>query len=296
MARPAPDAAGFTLVELMVALVVGGVLAGVIVQFLGGQVRFVEMQSAREELQQNARVVVDLIGSELRTVPPGDGLEMAHADSLTLRVPRVWGVVCTASAGAMTVAIPRLTGVGYAVNDATHAVVDVRGAAAVADWSNPVRVTAVGASAAPCAGALGATAESRALTLSGTPSIPTSPTSGRTPVPGDVVYLFDRVTYRVGSSGNAEGNWVQRRIGGGGNQPMAGPIVGSESAGGSGLRFLYFAGAAGTPLPAPLDQTQRRAVSQVTMVVRTRSRAGVPGAEQAQEDTVVISLRNRVAP
>jgi prepilin-type N-terminal cleavage/methylation domain-containing protein len=296
MARPAPDAAGFTLVELMVALVAGGALAGVIVQLLGGQVRFVEMQSAREELQQNARVVVDLIGSELRAVPPGDGLEMAHEDSLTLRVPRVWGVVCTASSGAMTVAIPRLTGVGYAVNEATHVAVDVRGGEEVADWSAPVRVTAVGAAGAPCGSALGATAESRALTLSGTPSTPTSPASGRTPVAGDVVYLYDRVTYRPGSSGTAEGTWVQRRMGGGANQPMAGPIVGSASAGSSGLRFLYSAGAASTPLLAPLDPTRRRDVAQVTMVVRTRSRAGAPGPGQAQEDTVVISLRNRVAP
>jgi prepilin-type N-terminal cleavage/methylation domain-containing protein len=293
MARPAPETAGFTLVELMVALVVGGVLAGVIFQLLGGQVRFVEMQSAREEVQQNARAAVELIGSELRTVPPGDGLEMAHGDSATLRVPRVWGVVCGSASGSLTVAVPRLVGVGYGVNAATHVAVDVRGGGASADWSNAVRVTAVGAAGAPCGDALGATAESRTLTLTGTP---TSPTTNRTPSPGDVVYLFDRVTYRVGTSTTAEGTWVQRRIGGGANQPMAGPIVGSESAGSSGLRFHYFANASATPLSAPLSAAQRQSVNRVSMIVRTRSRAGAPGAEQVQEDTVVISLRNRTAP
>jgi prepilin-type N-terminal cleavage/methylation domain-containing protein len=294
MARPARSAAGFTLVELMVALVVGGLLSGVIFQFLGGQVRFVEMQSAREEVQQNARAAVDLIGSELRTVPPVDGIEMAHEDSLTLRVPRVWGVVCTASGGTLTVAIPRLNGVSYAANTATDMVVDVRGAAGAPDWTTPVRVSTVGAAAAPCGGALGATVESRTVSLTGTP---TSPTSGRTPVAGDVAYIFDRVTYRVGTSGAAEGMWIQRRLGWtGGNQPMAGPIAPSETAGTSGLRFLYFANASATPMTAPLSEAQRRSVSRVTMIVRTSSRDRTPGPEQFQEDTVVISLRNRVAP
>jgi Tfp pilus assembly protein PilW len=79
------------LVELMVALVISGILVGIIFQFLLGQTRFARLQGAREEVQQNARVAVDVISSDLRAVGRMGSLQptptrltfgpLAHGDS-----------------------------------------------------------------------------------------------------------------------------------------------------------------------------------------------------------------------
>ena len=61
---------GFTLIEILVALLISGLVVSSIFQVLQGNGRFVEMQSAREEVQQNARAALDLIAGDLRGVPP----------------------------------------------------------------------------------------------------------------------------------------------------------------------------------------------------------------------------------
>src|SRR5687767_12028100 len=81
--RPALDRSGFTLIELLVAIVIGSVVVGSLFQMISGQGRFVELQSAREEVQQNGRAAVELIGSELRTIAGGEALVLATEDSIT---------------------------------------------------------------------------------------------------------------------------------------------------------------------------------------------------------------------
>ena len=61
---------GFTLVELLVALVISGVLMATVFQILTGQSRAVAVQGAREESQQNVRGALEIVASELRTAVP----------------------------------------------------------------------------------------------------------------------------------------------------------------------------------------------------------------------------------
>jgi prepilin-type N-terminal cleavage/methylation domain-containing protein len=282
---------GFTLIELLVAIVIGGGVVSVLFQLIAGQGRFVELQSAREEVQQNTRAALELIGSELRTLPAGDALVQASADSITLRSARVWGVVCNVpGATALDVALPVMAGASYAANAGTGLVVNL-GTTAEPLWSNAVGVMAVGSPATECGGAaVGAGVERRTLTLSATPQ-----QGATTPLPGHIVYLFDQVTYRSGTSTTVPGVWIQRRLGDGGsgqNQPMAGPI----REGGAGLVFQYFAGGSATPLATPiLDAATRREVTRVLVVVESVSRNGSAGARVSKADTIVVSLRNRRA-
>jgi prepilin-type N-terminal cleavage/methylation domain-containing protein len=281
---------GFTLIELLVALVISGVVISVLFQVLSGQGRYVEMQSAREEVQQNTRAALELIGSELRTLPPGGGIVRAATDSVTIRVPRIWGVVCNVSGPtSLDVAVPAAGGASYATNLGTGLVVNL-GDAGSPVWTGAVGVTTIGAANAACAGEpLPAGVQRRTLSLSGTPQNGTD-----LPEVGNVAYIYDQITYRSGTSSGVPGVWVQRRVGdasGSSNQPMAGPIL----EGGGGLRFTYFADGSSVPLATPIsDPNILGSVTRVSVVVNSVSRRRFGDEHQSKADTVLVSLRNRL--
>ncbi len=287
---PVNNRGGFTVIELLVALVLGGVVVGSIFQLLSGQGRFVEMQSAREEVQQNTRASLELIGSELRTVPAGDALVQAARDSITIRAPRIWGVVCAVGGPtSFDVAFPVIAGANYGTNLGTGMVVNF-GTPAVPIWSSAATITAIGNASSTCGGnALPAGIERRTLTVATTPQ-----NGGSTPVNGNVLYLYEQVTYRTGTSSAVPGLWIQRRVGdglGSSNQPLAGPVEDN----GNGLRFEYFAGSTNVPLTTPiLDAPTRASVNRVIVVVESVSRNSLSGERESKADTVIVPLRNRV--
>lgn len=274
------------MVELLVAMVLGGIIVTALFELLSSQGRFVEMQSSREEVQQNTRAALELIGSELRTVPGGEALVSATADSITFRTSRLWGVVCDVpSATQLDVVFPTIVANSLSTNSGTGIVVEL-GGASPAVWSSAAPVTAIGSAAPDCDGILLASqAERRSLTLASQPI-----SGGVTPQEGDVVYLYDEVTYRTGTSASVPGVWIQRRLGNGSNQPMAGPV--DEAL---GLQFAYFDAPSGAPLATPLTTAAaREAVTRIQVVVDAIARNSQGGGPESKADTVVISLRNRV--
>lgn len=277
---------GFTLVEMLIALVITGVLAGALFQLFGGQGRFVEMQSSREEVQQNSRAAIELIGSELRTVPAGESLVAAADDSITFRASRMWGVVCAVpSATALDVSVPSVTGASFAVNAGTGVVVNL-GSEAAPVWSNAVTASAISVAATDCDGEpVASGAERRRISLS---SMPINGTD--IPQPGDIIYLYDQISYRTGTSSGVPGTWIQRRIGNGNYQPMAGPIDAA-----SGLEFSYYGPGSSTALSTPIaDPVARADVERIRVVVEAVGRHMQGSSREVQQDTVVVSLRNRV--
>jgi prepilin-type N-terminal cleavage/methylation domain-containing protein len=297
MARPALNSRGFTLVELLVALMISGLLIGVIFQIMEGQGRYVSIQSAREEVQQNTRAAVELIGSELRTTPTGNGIEMASADSIRFRSARFWMLVCvgTNNGNNATVRMPKLDGASMGLNGGTRFVANVSSDPALPEWTNPVNVTGIGAPLAnpPASCLMGdetvlpSQVEVRILNFA---SRPTGPVSLEQIVPGDAGYIYDQVTYRTGPSSTG-GDWIQRRLGsasGAQNQPLAGPINP-----GHGLKFNYFSGDDELLAPIP-DAATRATVDRLMMVVETTSRIRQGSVRQTRADTVVISLLNRI--
>lgn len=297
MDRPALNSRGFTIVELLIALVISGLLVGVIFQLMEGQGRYVSIQSAREEVQQNTRAAVELIGSELRTAPAGDGIELAAEDSIRVRAARFWAVVCvgTNNGNNATVRMPKLEGGSMTLNSGTYFVANVSSDPALPEWTNGVVVTGIGAPLAspplacliPGEATLPPGVEVRTLNFA---SRPNGLVTGEQAVPGDVAYVYDQVTYRTGAS-TTGGDWIQRRIGsanGARNQPMAGPITP-----GNGLKFTYYSGA--TVVPAPVaDAATRATIDRLRMVVETISRNRPGSNRQLKADTVMISLRNRI--
>ncbi len=85
--------AGFTLLELMVAVTVTSVLVGSILGLLIGQGRAVDhMRGGADQLEQ-VRAVTDFIGAEIEDLPRG-AMVAAAEDSIAFRLPIAWGTVC----------------------------------------------------------------------------------------------------------------------------------------------------------------------------------------------------------
>ena len=87
--------AGFTLIELIIAIVVSSVVLGAAYRMLTGNQRFYRAQSQIVEVQQNIRAVAQMLPSELRELAAGGGDIVAMSDTgITVRAMRGFGVTC----------------------------------------------------------------------------------------------------------------------------------------------------------------------------------------------------------
>lgn len=263
----------FTLVELMVSLVIAGILIGVIFQFLLGQGRFARLQGAREEVQQNARVALDVISSDLRAVGQ-QGIISATANSISFRAPRAWGLVCgyiSTSPVKLAVLFPlaampmlRSGEDELAVATDFYRVTDETGDGSVA--ANKCK-TDVKPNPDPVL--------QQARVFSGREG---------TAIPDNFLprgdsYVYDVVTYDVAEStvaGTNVGRWIRRN-----GQPLAGPLPA-----GGGLTFAY-TDQNGAPT------ADASGIRRIRITVTTHSRARFKDQAQADTDSTIIYLRNR---
>ena len=89
--------AGVSLVELLVAVTLMGIIGVSILRTFTSQARFADIQSKRLSARAVSRAPVNLLMSEARMVETGSGVVAASATSITLRVPVTMGIVCGAS-------------------------------------------------------------------------------------------------------------------------------------------------------------------------------------------------------
>ena len=92
------DRRGFSLAELMVALVIAGIIGAALTRLMINQSRFVATQDGLMRARSGARAGFNVIVQELRMVTPG-GLLAAARDSVTARVPFAFGVACSQPSG-----------------------------------------------------------------------------------------------------------------------------------------------------------------------------------------------------
>ncbi len=292
--------AGFTLVELLVALVISGILATVIFQVIQGQGRFVQYQNARGSVQQSTRGGLELLTSELRAVPAA-GIIAARKHSIGVRVPLTWGIVCrdaSSTSGSLHVAVP-VQPVAYAGADAkwSRIVVDMSAPGDPPRWSNLVDVAAVAAGSSSCNGTpLPAGSEMRAFTVSATP---TDPSTNAAAVAGNRVLFFEWIIYSAVSDGTTGETWIVRQRGNNTTpEKVAQAVPDAALLGGQGLEFLYYTDAGGnTPLltvdGVELSEADKAATRRVGVIMATQSRRKVGSEYQQQVDTSFVFLRNR---
>jgi type II secretory pathway pseudopilin PulG len=281
------------LVELLAALVISGILAGALFHALRAQAQAARLGSARQEVQQNARAALDVISSELRTVPPS-ALRTAAADSIRYFAPRAFGLVCDAvTPGATTL---RAAFPAQALDGFTPYGKRAWGIA-LADAGTPLQRPDRWHFAAPvhklssagsCIADLGA--ESGVAVHGFRADAPIVGSGGTAVARGAQLFVFEEVKYDVGSSAGAK--WLRRMVGYGSGastnqQPMAGPLAPER-----GLVFEYFDRHGGVLAPLPLSPEQRLAIARVRVTLVTQSTARFGGVPQEGRVSTLVTLRN----
>jgi prepilin-type N-terminal cleavage/methylation domain-containing protein len=272
------DLAGFTLVELLVAVVISGILAGVIFKLVNQQGRLVQMQSSREDVQQNSRGVLELLSSEMRGISASRGVSYAGKDTIQVRSPLVWGVYCGSASGSTFVLFDKTVWQEVSTYIPSNRGLSVEPAdGSTAQVFSNVAYDAVSLAGTPCAALDPDAASVQAVRIASVAP------SGSPTVGASRAYLFQQVEYRAAlSSDNSV--WVRRAVGGGTVEPLAGPV--------DSLRFRYL-NAAGSVIPpiAGKDTVLRTSVRGIRVIAATKSRAkGIP--VQRQVDSATIFLRN----
>lgn len=292
------NAQGFTLVEVLVALMLSSLLAGIIFEIVRGQARFTTVQSARQEVQQNARGASEIVASELRAAQDS-GLVEATANSVTFLLPRAWGVSCGGAANvALNVIFPTVpdNSVMFAVSEATGLLADTSAVDGTPKWgpmpaasnfAGAAIVSTIGAQSPRLGAALNACA---AIRPDSAPQRVQGLLVNATNIPltkaGRSVYIYQLARYDVSTVGSEY--WIKRSNGlpGGTNQQaLAGPLTSAQ-----GLAFTYYK-ADGTTFVPGTDLTLLRQVARVAIKVVTKSRTQ---GRANQSDSVVTSvlLRN----
>lgn len=182
---------GFSLAEMMVALLIAGIIGVALTRLIINQARFVALQDGMMRARSGARAALNVLTSELRAITDG-GLVAAARDSITVRVPYAFGVACqSTSGGTRNVALlpgdSALYGTavhgGYAWRDATGAFVVYDGGTVSAGSCAPP---------APAITVLGTTGWS-ARTVAVFKNDPLTAV-------GTVVYLYQRIRYAFAPS------------------------------------------------------------------------------------------------
>ena len=289
---PRPGPAGFTLVELMVAVVIMGLLTTALWQLVRAQSSFAAFESQREDVQENGRAALEIIAGDARAVLP-QGLLVARDTVLVMALPKAWGVTCAATtANQVTAAFPTLSPDAFTVlsNGGTGLVVNTSATSTPAWAPRPtltgVRPTVTGATAVASTSCPTASGGVVAYRLAGT-DFPVVPA-------GTLVALYQLVRYDAGQS---DGKWWVRRSNGllssstFSMSPLAGPVPARDS-----LRFSYYTGpTAALVSPEPgTDTTALNALSRIKLKVVTISSSGYRGTYSRNSDSAVVLLRNRV--
>ena len=123
-ARLAGGRAGFTLIEMLVALTLTAIIGAAITALFVSQERAFDTQTKLQSARDVSRGARNLITSELRMLDRDSGVVSAAADEIVLRVPYALGVACGLAGGLVVNVLPVDSAMldyssyaGYAVRD-----------------------------------------------------------------------------------------------------------------------------------------------------------------------------------
>ena len=286
---------GFTLIELMIALVLLGLVSAAVYKVLVNNQRVYLAQTQTIDLQQNIRAAAAILPAEFRELDAADGdIKGMGPDSLRIRAMRQLAFVCATPAlggglGQIVLAIRTTPIYGnrqtFKQGDSILVYWEGNPTSRNDDQWLPAQLQK-DPDPGFCADSNVATHPAYLLTLQ--PTWINNPTLNRAGAisNGAPVRGFDKVAYR--SYQAADGNWYlgQRNPAQGGTiQPVVGPLIGAN-----GVTFTYY-DSVGT---VTADSSQ---VAQIQIVLRARTVAPIRGPNGVQAykvDSIVtrVALRN----
>jgi prepilin-type N-terminal cleavage/methylation domain-containing protein len=272
---------GFTLVELLVALVLLGIVSASLYRVLVNNQRMYQSQTQRIDLQSNLRAAQSILPADLREVDASEGdITAASATSLTFRAMRWLGFICNppATGGGLQnpVLLFTLTNkkVFFIRFPAAGDSVLIRyegdeGTRNDDSWVRGV-VTATGTLNCPGSPIYPDNTAGRLLTVSASMLAADSGPVLKTPNAANTIYAgapvrgFASVTYSLYQPSGDTSWYVGMRSGSNAVQPLIGPVLTN------GLEMTYF-DSAGTQLTTPLSASDLLRVMRVTITVRART-------------------------
>ena len=270
MSRPTR---GFTLAELLVVMVLGGVLFVASMQILVTNQRAYAAQAGQIRGQRSIRTAVDLMYGELREISAqgGDLIAMGPS-SMTVRSMRGFGVVCALTPSDPPVLAVLQVADAFAPGDSVFVFADNVGSYARDDDWITAQVTAVD-TAARCGGRA-----AQELSFAGQGDRFRQPTGDSVRV-GAPVREFVRTTY--GLVEHEGGSWLGRMAPDGSEVALVGPLEP-----GTGVEFAYL-DAGGTVTTVPTE------VRQIAVTIRTPG-GPVGAVREAAADSIraVVYTRN----
>jgi prepilin-type N-terminal cleavage/methylation domain-containing protein len=287
---------GFTLAEVVIALVLLGTITAVTYRLMVTGQRVYRAQTQRIDLQQNIRAAASVLPAELRVLNARDGDILAmSSDSITLRAMRLFAVACdtpTLDGGAITsraVVIRNSLTFGSRMLTAGDSVLiyyeGVPGSPRDDGWLRG-RLT-VDPVTARCAGPEPVAQARPGMTLTvDLAPLDSAQHNGPGMVPlGAPVWGYEITTYKAYRS-PSDGLWyLGQRLAGATTQPLFGPLTGA-----SGLTLAYY-DSTGAPTSMAAD------VAEIEIAIRGRTAQPIRmpnGSDADGVDSLVIrvALRN----
>jgi prepilin-type N-terminal cleavage/methylation domain-containing protein len=189
----------FTLVEMVISLAILGIIGAALVRLILTQARFSEGQMAMRSARNVSRNAMNIMLSDLRMVQDKDGLIAASRDSITVRIPVAFGLLCSTVGGTTMSLLPvdsAMTALGvyagWAYRDSTLGTYTYMSAAVPTPIPNLVNGISATCTGAGISSLTYGTRSSRVVLL------PDAPTG--TPNPGWPVFIYQRVTYKFAAS------------------------------------------------------------------------------------------------
>lgn len=288
---------GFTLVELLVALLLLGIVSTGIYRVLVNNQRIYQAQTQRIDLQQNIRAATAILPAELRELDAADGdLIAMDSTSITLRAPRWLGIIC----GRPTIAPPvggvatvtmlirtPLYGTRDLNMDSDQLLVYYEGQQGEINDDGWVRGPIT--QNLPNVNCAGDNGPARQLVASLVFGVNQFAVTGMIPN-GAPVRGFEVVTYSLYQA--SDGRWYLGYQGsqpGETRQPLIGPLVGAN-----GVLFQYFTAAgAVTTVPAQVAQVRITLRAQTAQLVAQQTG---PRAYVTDSIVTTVALRNNRRP
>lgn len=289
---PTLNRRGFTLAELLVALVLLGIVSLGIYRVLVNNQRMYQAQTQRIDLQQNIRAAVTILPSDLREIDATDSdIVGMGSDSIRFRAMRQFAVACTppvlgAGVGALTLTVWKSLTYGSTLFNSTNDSLLIFYAGANdttrADdvWIPASIIT--NPTSATCTGGGGGSGWQMTVNLAANTRVPYVNSLGGIPV-NSPVRGFETVTYKLYQASDGQ-YYIGYRLGNGTLQPAIGPVLST------GMALAYYDANGAVTADPTLVKTIRISVRGMTAQPVRMPNGSITQA--VDSITTVVALRN----
>jgi prepilin-type N-terminal cleavage/methylation domain-containing protein len=221
---------GFTLAEILIAMVLIGIIGAMFTRVLIVQTRYFDQQNAKRNARSVSRSAMNVILSDLRMVQDSLGVDSLTDNGrlIRVRVPYAFGLICASNAAAVTVSMlpvdSAVVGMaqynGYAFRDPTTGLYTYV----------PSAVAPAPALAQTCTGNLLGQARIATLTDNGrSGAVLTLAPGSVVAQPTSAVFMWQRITYSFQLSNYFPGRWALfRQVGNRAQEEIMGPFDGAS--------------------------------------------------------------------